>query len=160
MDTNSMLAFPLTSEVAALEGMTLGAHHRAPNGKLYQLVKLDTGTADVDTVVGAVAYYANSAGTTVTSDITDSVGDQTSPAGTFLAAGHTDDYYIWILKHGSATLLGDASGINAGDPLVAHSDDGEVQLMAAGEEDQVIARALADGGDTTPFSVLAITYFP
>lgn len=121
------------------------------NGNIYRYVQILEGTAAVAVKAGDVAYYSSTDKTIVNIDLSD-VATNVQAAG-IIQAVVTDTYYGWILVSGDyATVNTDGGVAAAGEALVGHSVDGEVDTFADGEEEQVVGVSLAadDASDDVP----------
>lgn len=114
----------------------------------------------VDAVTYAAGHsvaHASANGTAVSNDRSggSSIGDV--PAGVCLRAMTQNHYgFVQVSGWGLVPLLTDG-GVVAGDALVLHTVDGQVDTMADTEENEVFAWALAD--DDSSGYVAAGSYF-
>lgn len=98
------------------------------NGKKYRFVRFDNGTGNVAAVAGNFCYYLVAGGTTVTSDLSDSVN---IGAGMFMSAP-ADGEYCWIQTWGQATLNTALTAGADGNALTpVGSTDGTLDVSAA-----------------------------
>jgi hypothetical protein len=138
-------ASPTTT--SATDDHGVGNIFDSPDGKKYKWVKI----ADaVDLLTGYVLTPASTDGTEYTPDITS--GSSKAARGVGIALGAVDvsaTPYAFVQIVGVATVFTDGN-VAAGDPVIAHSTDGQAHTMSAGEEHLVFGFALAtDSGSPT-----------
>lgn len=116
------------------------------DGKLYKFVQI----VDQDVAVNEVLYPANTTGTAYSSDasggsaVTARVGAVALGTVDISAASYT---WVQVTQPGTFGTVRTDDGVAAGDPVIGHTVDGEVDTMADGEEEFVFAFATAgDGG--------------
>ena len=110
-------------------------------------------------IAGQVMCWADTAGTKVTNDRSGGTGIGTGlePAGIGLAV-YTQNYYGFMQIAGNALVIGDGS-VAAGDFVVSHTVDGQMDTMADGEEEQVFGIALdADSTANDPLTTSAMSH--
>ena len=115
-----------------------------PNGKWYRYVEGDA-ALDSDTLAAQQVLTWMDNGYEVTNDVSEGMG-----VGGFCGvaiSAITESAFGWIQTGGQATVLTDG-GVSAGEALVPHSENGEADTMADGEEEQVFAVALQDDHET------------
>lgn len=138
-------ASPTTT--SATDDHGVGNIFDSPDGKKYKWVKV----ADaIDLLTGYVLTPASTDGTEYTADIAG--GSSKAKRGVGIALGAVDisaTPYCFVQIAGVATVYTDGN-VAAGDPVIAHSTDGQAHTMAAGEEHLVFGFALAiDSGSPT-----------
>lgn len=125
----------LTRVKTSTEGpeFALGTIHRNYDGKQYKYVKFNNGAGNVASVAGNFCYYYGVSGasagdtTTVTMDVTDSIG---VGAGVFQAV-IADGGYGWIQTRGPATLTTALTAGADGNALTAvGATDGTIDVSA------------------------------
>ena len=108
-------------------------------GNIYELVLL----VDLDGEAGDIVYPASTDGTSVSTDYTGGSSLAAKGKG-FLAAAVdiSEAPYCWIQRTGIVSARSDGS-VAAGEAVIGHSVDGEVDTMDDGEEELVLGFALA-----------------
>jgi hypothetical protein len=144
MSMNVILARALT-DVTATAMHPLGSlFFDFATGKAYRYVEGDAALIN-DALAANEALTWMDDGWEVTNDMSVGLG-VVAPAGVAISAIGEGEFG-WIQVGGKATINTDG-GVSAGEALVIHSVDGEVDTMAAGEEHQVFAVATADDSGT------------
>ncbi|MAH45211.1 hypothetical protein CMI37_05245 [Candidatus Pacearchaeota archaeon] len=115
-------------------------------GKAFRYVEGDAALIN-DTIAAKEALSWMDDGWEVTNDYSNGVSAAgLAPAGVAISA-ITEGAFGWIQVSGQCDVLTDG-GVSAGDALVLHSVDGEVDTMGDGEEEQVFAVALETDHET------------
>tara|TARA_R100000808_G_scaffold25060_1_gene61082 strand:- start:4222 stop:4692 length:471 start_codon:yes stop_codon:yes gene_type:complete len=124
---------------------------RYNGGNVYEFVLF----VDLDTEVGDVVYPASTTGTSVSIDYTGGSSLSAKGKGFSVAAVDISEKpYGWIQRAGVHSAVRTDGGVSAGEAVIGHSVDGEVDTMADGEEELVVGFALAtDGGSPTTSAV-------
>jgi len=138
------LLYPLT-HVSSSALYDLGqVYHDNTTGRIYRYVKAAAACAtDVITLLHAVCWDEGGEWI-VNNDFAAGTGlGVTAPAGVIIAA-LPEGYYGWIQQSGLAYCIGDGS-IAKGEAVVLDSaNDGQLDTMGDGEEEQVIGAAIED----------------
>jgi hypothetical protein len=128
----------------------LGELRADTSGNVYRFVLV----VDADLEDGDLVYPASTDATSVTNDYTGGSGLTVKGCGVAIAAVDISEApYVWVQVGGVATVRSDGS-VAAGEAVIGHTVDGEVDTMADGEEELVVGFALeADSGSPVTCSV-------
>ena len=115
---------------------------------IFRYIKYDNGTDNLTPSVGDGTVWFDTTLGKATSDYSDA--SVTQPAG-FLQAALTDAKFGWIQTRGinRKDITTDTGVVDNNKLVLDSANDGHVDTMLDGEEEQVVAVALKDDGDTT-----------